>query len=186
MPAQTEGSERAGLHVGEQSHQSRAFCCAASILGRTLIQLFSFPPLSSGAGIQKETKTEEWDYNFVALQGHLLCSIPCFFPPRYCFTLLLFQVGALALCRLHPWKADLGELCVVWVKYGKQQTLQRDEKLCLCTLSLRKVYMKKVALGSQEFYQILEKLFHAQELVTETTAAWQLLGSVCDQSKPVL
>lgn len=79
VPEQIEGSEIAGLHVGEQSHQSTAFCCAASILGRTLIQLFSFPELSPRAWTQKKTKTEEWDYNFVASQGHLLCSVLCFF-----------------------------------------------------------------------------------------------------------
>lgn len=184
-----EGSEIAGLHVGEQSHQSTAFCCAASILGRTFIQLFSFPELSPRARIQKETKTEEWDYNFVASQGHLLFFSPLLLSPQYCFMLLLFRVGALAPCRLHPWKSDLGELCVAWVKCGNQQAANSAKrgKLCLCTPSLWKVFTWiKIALGSQEFYQVLEKLsfFHASgtgDRDNSSLAAAE--GAVCDQPK---
>lgn len=141
-----EGSEIAGLHVGEQSHQSTAFCCAASILGRTFIQLFSFPELSPRARIQKETKTEEWDYNFVASQGHLLFFSPLLLSPQYCFMLLLFRVGALAPCRLHPWKSDLGELCVAWVKCGNQQaanSAKRGKTLPVHTKFMKSLCMNK-------------------------------------------
>lgn len=107
--------------------------------------------------------------------------------PQYCSTLLLFRVGALAPCRSHPWKGDLGELCVVWVKHGNQQTLQRDGKLCLCTPSFMKSrYMNKTALGSQELYQVLEKLsfLHASGTDDRENSSLAAAGeAVCDPSK---